>query len=91
MKLTPQQKLIVDYLQGGEWKCMATPTLFIKDDRKRISELNQKGYTIEGKPCTLCKNHSSKVFMRRLVSDPRIKRTQIAHTPKGDIVIESYV
>lgn len=46
----------------------------IKDDRKRISELNsgymlEKGYQIEGKPCDgRCgKNHSSGLFMRKAV------------------------
>lgn len=70
MKLTPQQKQITDYLAGGDWKCMATPDFFIKDDRKRISELNQKGYTINGKPCDgRCGiKHSSRIYMRQMTN-----------------------
>lgn len=46
---------------------MANPGFYMKDDRKRISELNNSGYVIEGKPCDgRCQvAHSSRVFMRR--------------------------
>ena len=68
--LSPQEKKVVEYLQSGEWKCMATSAFFIKDDRARITALNRKGYTIEGELCDSRANcgiqHSSKVFMRRL-------------------------
>lgn len=79
MKLSPQQKLITDYLKDGEWHCMATPQFFIKDDRKRISELNQKGFTIEGKPCDgICGiKHSSNVYMRRIVQKPTKMITKV--------------
>jgi hypothetical protein len=72
MKLTPQQKKIVDMLRDGLWHC-PTKECFIKDDRKRISELSRmrtfdgkKIYNIEGQPCTL-HPHTSRVYMRRLV------------------------
>jgi len=66
--MTPQQKQIYQYLISGEWKCMANPNFFMKDDRKRISELNQKGYNIIGKPCDgRCGiKHSSRILMRKL-------------------------
>lgn len=72
MKLSRQKQQIIDYLADGEWKCFATPNFFIKDDRKRISELNEMGYEIDGKPCDKRCNikHSSGVFMRKLVSTP---------------------
>lgn len=83
MKFTPQQKLIVDYLQEGTWKCMASAQFYMKDDRKRISELNAKGYEIEGVPCDKrCGiNHSSKVFMRRIAKRPPVtKYREITHS-----------
>lgn len=66
--MTPQQQLIYDYLEDGEWHCMTHPGFFMKDDRKRISELNQMGILIEGMPCDgRCGiKHTSKVLMRRL-------------------------
>lgn len=69
---------ILDYLKDGEWHCMATATFFIKDDRKRISELNKQGFVIEGVPCdgNCGVKHSSNIFMRKLVGglDAYVKR-----------------
>lgn len=52
---------------------MASAGFFIKDDRKRISELNEMGYEIVGQPCDKrCgTNHSSGIFMRKLVNRPK--------------------
>ncbi len=85
MKLSPSQQKIVDYLAGGEWKCMATPTLFIKDDRKRISELNAKGLLIEGKKCDgRCGiNHSGHIFMRRLAVAPKKQEVEFVLNNEG--------
>lgn len=68
--LTPQQQKIFDYLADGEWHCMASD-FYMKDDRKRISELNSLGYTIDGMKCDgRCgKTHSSRVYMRRMRSE----------------------
>lgn len=66
MNFTPQQKLLLDMLADMKWHC-PTNELFIKDDRKRFSELRQKGYVFESIPCEL-HNHNSRVVMRRLVS-----------------------
>ena len=72
---TPQQQKIIDYLRDQQWHCMATPGFFIKDDRKRISELNQegsylhgKGYYVNGMKCDgRCGvKHSARIFMRRI-------------------------
>lgn len=86
-KLSPQQQKIVDYLADGEWRCFATPDFFIKDDRKRISELNAMGYVIEGMKCDgRCDvKHSSNVFMRRLVERPRKKVQHVAQQPDGSV------
>jgi len=75
MRLSPNQRKIVDYLADGEWRCFATPDFFMKDDRKRISELNDAmGFVIEGMKCDgRCGiKHKSNVLMRRLVE--RAKR-----------------
>lgn len=82
--LTPQQKLIVNYLADGDWHCMANANFYMKDDRTRISELQKKGYVIEGEPCrpdiTRCgKNHSSKVYMRRIVAVPPPSPYEVFH------------
>lgn len=71
MNLTPQQQRVVDFLADGHWHCMAND-FFMKDDRKRISELNHKGFKIIGDPCDRAcgKNHSSRVYMRKLVEWP---------------------
>lgn len=79
--LTPQQRLIVNYLEDMEWHCMASAEFFMKDDRKRISELNQRGYEIEGTKCDgRCGvKHSARVFMRRIVRVPPLNPYQLFH------------
>lgn len=71
-KVTPQQEFILDILRDKQWHCQTEWLGRIKDDRKRISELNagymkEKGYFINGKRCDgRCgKNHSSNLYMRR--------------------------
>lgn len=73
MKLTPQHKRILEMLEDGNYHC-PTLELFMKDDRKRISELNKGGYTIIGdKICTNSEHHhTSPVKLRRLISSPDI-------------------
>jgi len=72
-KLSPQQQLIMDYLKDGEWHCMANPGFYMKDDRKRISDLNKIGkaenFEIEGAVCDgRCGiQHQAQIKMRRLV------------------------
>lgn len=84
--LSPQQKKIIEHLADGEWHCMASPKFFIKDDRKRISELNDKGYVIIGQPCDIrgkCGlKHTSNVFMRRLEGKPALNNYQLMHLAK---------
>ena len=71
MELSPQQQKVVDFLADGEWHCMADD-FFMKDDRKRISELNALKFEIKGTKCDKrCGiNHSSRVQMRKLISRP---------------------
>lgn len=71
-KLAPNHKKILDYLADGKWHCMANAHFYMKDDRKRISELNAMGYAIEGTKCDKRCGvaHSSNIFMRRLLEAP---------------------
>ena len=71
MKPNPQQEKILELHRGGEWVC-STAYEFIRDHRKRISELNlgylkKKGYVLRAIPCDgRCgKTHSSQLVMRR--------------------------
>ena len=43
-------------------------TMFIRDHRKRVSELIEKGHKIESEPCRgeCGKNHNSNIYKRRL-------------------------
>lgn len=64
---------IINLLEDKKWHCGTEITkLFIKDDRKRISELNHSGYLIVGEPCDL-HVHSSRIFMRKLFRKPKLK------------------
>lgn len=73
-KLSPQKTIIVSVLRDMQWHCGRTWLNQIKDDRKRISELNEgymleKGYTIEGVPCkgTACGVRDCPLYKRRAV------------------------
>lgn len=76
MKLSPQHRKILNYLEGGEWKCITTANLFIKDERKRLSELRDKGYNIVGERCDgRCGvKHSANILMRKWVKTPPLFR-----------------
>lgn len=71
MKLSPQKEKILEVLRDKQWHC-SSEFGYIKDDRKRISELNEgymkeKGFEIVGKRCDgRCGiKHNSSLFMRR--------------------------
>ena len=74
--LSPQERKIMRYLQDHQWHCMANPGFYIKDDRRRITDLNRKGFTIQGEVCDRrCGvQHSSGIFMRRWVSAEEYKQ-----------------
>lgn len=87
MHLTPQHKRILDLHSDGEWHC-STQIEYIRDQRKRISELNAGGYTFEAMKCNICKphKHNSNLLMRRLLSkhtpEPKFEM-RIIETPYG--------
>lgn len=73
-KTSPQQDIILSHLRSGEWVCQTKWLSQIKDDRKRLSELNagymkERGYQIIGEPCNgHCGiKHASRLFMRKAV------------------------
>ena len=77
MKLTPQQQQIVDMLADGRKHC-PTVELFMKDDRKRISELRYLGFRFnEG--AGFCEDvthgHRTKVKVRQLLSWPETQNS----------------
>lgn len=72
MKLTPSQQKVYDHLKDGKWHCMADGKFFMKDDRKRISELVGMGFDIIGFKCDRrCGvRHSSQILMRKMKGVP---------------------
>ena len=69
--LSPQKQKIFDLYSGKGWVC-STAIHFIRDYRKRISELNAMGFEILGMKCDrYCKvQHASNVLMRKLKRVP---------------------
>lgn len=60
-------QLILQLLSDGQWHCgTEIMQLYIKDDRKRISELVAQGYNIIGEPCD-CGRHKSGLYKRKLI------------------------
>lgn len=63
---------ILDVLRraNGGWVCTTVfDTMFIRDHRKRVSELVQEGHKIESEQCRgeCGKSHNSNIYKRRLV------------------------
>lgn len=72
--LSPQQEIIVDALRDFRWHCGREWLNQIKDDRARISNLNnfymkERGYEIEGEPCKgdICGVYKCPLYKRRAV------------------------
>lgn len=64
---------ILNLLSDQKWHCGQEITnLYIKDDRRRITDLKKIGYVIESQRCNLPGHiHPSGLFMRRLVGTPQ--------------------
>jgi hypothetical protein len=73
--MTPQQQKIIELHKDRMWHC-STEIEYIRDARKRISELNiaereKTGHDLFEKAiCTLHSNHSSQLLMRRITKVP---------------------
>ena len=76
IRWSPAQEKIIAPLRDMSWHCLFSE-IVMKDDRKRISEINEKlseqgqGYKVIGKLCDgRCGiRHSSRIFMRRIVKE----------------------
>ena len=83
--MTHHQTLL-ELHKSGEWVCSARIE-FMRDHRKRYSELRQKGYIFDSRKCTMGHNHSSGLFMRRLVAPQTLDLPRQAPLPpKKDIL-----
>lgn len=71
MKLSPQKKYLLDLYGDGDWHC-STDIHFVRDFRKRISEMNAAGYVFKSIACDgRCRTkHSANIHMYRLESGP---------------------
>lgn len=69
--LSPQKKYLLDLYSDGEWKC-STAIQFVRDFRKRFSEMREAGYEIESMRCDgRCgQRHTSAIHMYRITSKP---------------------
>jgi hypothetical protein len=75
-KLTHHQR-IKKLLRDGSWVCSSEFT-FMRDFRKRLSELRAQGIEIESMPCDRhCgTNHESNIYMYRLKEKPKEQRVE---------------
>lgn len=74
MQKQSHHQKILNLLKDRKWHCgLEINRLQIKDDRKRINELNKSGYLILGEVCNL-HVHNSRIFMRKLIRTPKWKK-----------------
>ena len=71
MNLSPQKQKLYDMYKHGDWVC-STAILFIRDFRKRISEMRDMGYNFQSMRCDgRCgTKHASNVHMYKLDGEP---------------------
>ncbi len=90
--MTNKERLL-DLYADGEWRC-STAIAFMRDFRKRISELREDGYVWDSIRCDgRCDiKHTSTIHMYRLVDKPRVtvKKQVVEQLPSGGVRI-SYV
>ena len=91
MKLSPQKQKIHNLYKDGEWHC-SSEIQFIRDFRKRISEMNESGYQFDSIACDRrCGiKHNSNIHMYRLIDEPKVKKQVVEQLPNGHVRI-SYV
>lgn len=72
MKLSPQKKYLIDLYKDGGWK-FSTAIQFVRDFRKRFSELRTQGYDIQSMVCDKrCGvNHTANIHMYRIADVPK--------------------
>ena len=72
MKLSPQKRYLYTLLTGGGWVCSnEIDPFFVRDYRKRLSEMRSEGFTIESEVCHCERKHRAGVHKYRLVEEPK--------------------
>ena len=67
MSYTTQTSKILNLLKDGAWHCTSEMyAMFMSDPRRRIVDLKEKGYELEGKKCELHDYHKGCSKMWRL-------------------------
>src|SRR3990167_6743898 len=87
--MTPQQSQILNMLADGKFHC-PTIELFMKDDRRRFTDLRQMGYIFDSPRCNMGHNHNSGVVMRKLVSAPSTQLPEAQNAPNPIPKVKSY-
>ena len=89
MKLSRQQSIIVEALRPKKWVCGSVWLGQIKDDRRRITDLNrgymlEKGFTIVGEPCrgNACGRNTCPLYKRRAEKLPTPQPTPSPYQPQ---------
>ena len=71
IKLTPQQFTLIELHEDGKWVC-STAVEYMRDARKRYSELSRMGFVFKKEKCKQYgHSHNSGLLMRRLVEWPK--------------------
>ena len=82
MKLSPQKLKLYELFKDRGWHCSVEITpLYIRDYRKRLSEMLREGFVFESATCTgVCEiKHNSNIHMYRLADEPK-KEEQVFYT-----------
>jgi hypothetical protein len=89
MNLSPQKQKIYDLYKDGEWKC-STAIHFIRDYRKRISEMQREGFLFNSMACdNRCGvNHGSNIHMYRLIGEPKKVEQVVIQNADGSVSLK---
>lgn len=85
--LSPQKQKLLELFKDAEWHCSNEITpLFIRDYRKRLSEMSREGFEFKSMRCDgRCRvNHSSNVHMYCLVGEPQKPVDYVKHPVTGE-------
>lgn len=72
MKLSPQKKYLYNLLKDGGWVCSnEIDPFYVRDYRKRLSEMRGEGFVLESEVCHCERKHRARVHKYRLVEAPK--------------------
>jgi hypothetical protein len=70
-KLSPQKQYLYNLLKDGGWVCSnSIDPFYVRDYRKRLSEMLREGFKIESEICHCERKHRAGVHKYRLVEAP---------------------